>query len=290
MVVMMLMGGIVMALVQQLRQKRNFTATEAEIAEYILHHQDEVANMTIGQLAEATYSSKAAVARMCAKLGLDGFRTFKVNFAVELERRRYERPDIDIDRPFSEHDGAGAVMRSINLIEKQALDACYAAVTPGSINRAARVLAAAQNIYCHAIGDTYISVTGFSNMLMKLGRHCLMMDRYGERMSMARGATAGDVALFVSYSGGTMPYLRPEIDTLKAQGCAIILISTLDECPGIDYFVTLPAHESATGKAGGFFSQTAIRYVLDSLYGTIYTLDLEHNQARKDRIEAAWQV
>lgn len=44
------------------------------------------------------------------------------------------------------------------------------------------------------------------------------------------------------------------------------------------------------GKAGGFFSQTAIRYVLDSLYGTIYALDLERNQERKDRIEAAWQV
>lgn len=279
-----------MALVQQLRQKRNFTSTEADIADYILAHQDDIAEMTINELAAATYTSKAAVARMCTKLGLDGYRSFKVAFAIELERRRFERHDVDVDRPFSQHDGAGAVMRSISLIEKEALDSCYAAISPGSIDRAARMLLRAKHIYCHAIGDTYISVTAFSNMLMKLGIHCLMMDRYGERMSMARGVVPGDVVLFVSYSGGTMPYLRPEIDTVKERGGKIVLISTLDECPGIDHFVTLPARESAIGKAGGFFSQTSIRYVLDTLYGTIYAIDLEHNQQHKDRIEAAWQV
>ncbi len=279
-----------MALVQQLRQKRDFTSTEAEIADYILSHRDDIASMTITELAEATYTSKAAVARMCRKLGLDGYRTFKVNFAVELERQRFEQRDVDVDRPFVQHDGAGAVMRSISLIEKEALDACYAAISPGSIDRASRMLLRAGHIYCHAIGDTYISVTAFANMLMKLGIHCLMMDRYGERMSMARGMQPGDLALIVSYSGGTLPYLRPEIDTIKARGGKIILVSTLDECPGVDHFVTLPDRESSMGKAGGFFSQTAIRYVLDSLYGTIYALDLERNQERKDRIEAAWQV
>ena len=255
-----------MALVQQLRQKRNFTSTEAEIADYVLAHQDDVAGMTITELAAATYTSKAAVARMCTKLGLDGYRSFKVAFAVELERRRFEHRDVDVDRPFSQHDGAGSVMRSISLIEKEALDSCYAAISPGSIDRVARMLLRAKHIYCHAIGDTYISVTAFSNMLMKLGIHCLMMDRYGERMSMARGVVPGDVVMFVSYSGGTMPYLRPEIDTVKERGAKTVLISTLDECPGIDSFVTLPARESAIGKAGGFFSQTSIRYVLDTLY------------------------
>ena len=279
-----------MALVQQLRQKRNFTSTEAEIADYVLAHQDDIAGMTITELAAATYTSKAAVARMCTKLGLDGYRSFKVAFAVELERRRFEHRDVDVDRPFSQHDGAGAVMRSIGLIEKEALDSCYAAISPGSIDRVARMLLRAKHIYCHAIGDTYISVTAFSNMLMKLGIHCLMMDRYGERMSMARGVVPGDVVMFVSYSGGTMPYLRPEIDTVKERGAKTVLISTLDECPGIDSFVTLPARESAIGKAGGFFSQTSIRYVLDTLYGTIYSIDLERNQEHKDRIEAAWQV
>ena len=182
------------------------------------------------------------------------------------------------------------VLTMASLIEKEALDACYAAISPGSIDRASRMLLRAGHIYCHAIGDTYISVTAFANMLMKLGIHCLMMDRYGERMSMARGMQPGDLALIVSYSGGTLPYLRPEIDTIKARGGKIILVSTLDECPGVDHFVTLPDRESSMGKAGGFFSQTAIRYVLDSLYGTIYALDLERNQERKDRIEAAWQV
>ena len=279
-----------MALVQQLRQKRNFTSTEAEIADYVLSHQDDIADMTITELAEATYTSKAAVARMCSKLGLDGYRSFKVAFAVELERRRFEHRDVDVDRPFSQHDGAGSVMRSISLIEKEALDSCYAAISPGSIDRVARLLLRSKHIYCHAIGDTYISVTAFSNMLMKLGIHCLMMDRYGERMSMARSVVPGDVVMFVSYSGGTMPYLRPEIDTVRERGGKTVLISTLDECSGIDSYITLPARESAIGKAGGFFSQTSIRYVLDALYGTIYSIDLERNQEHKDRIEAAWQV
>lgn len=93
------------------------------------------------------------------KLGLDGYRSFKVAFAVELERQRFEHHEVDVDRPFAPHDGAGSVMRNISLIEKEALDSCYAAISPGSIDRAARMLLRAPHIYCHAIGDTYISVT-----------------------------------------------------------------------------------------------------------------------------------
>ena len=89
--------------------------------------------------------------------------------------------------------------------------------------------------------------------------------------------------------------IRPEHNSIThLYGCYVNgakeIISTLDECPVIDCFVTLPARESAIGKAGGFFSQTSIRYVLDTLYGTIYAIDLENNQQHKDRIEAAWQV
>ena len=143
---------------------------------------------------------------------------------------------------------------------------------------------AAERIYLYAIGDTWITACAFSNMLMKLGIFCVMPEQYNERMAVTYSATERDAALFISYSGGNLPFLKTELGILHRAHCKTILISTLDQCEGIDLFLSIPAREQLHGKAAGYYSQTAIRYVLNCLYGVIYTADPKHWK-RKDRAE-----
>lgn len=63
-----------MGLIQQLKQKRDFTSTEAAIADFILNNLEELPQLSITELAQMTYSSKAAVTRMCRKLGQEGYK------------------------------------------------------------------------------------------------------------------------------------------------------------------------------------------------------------------------
>lgn len=276
-----------MGLLQALQQKKNLTATEAMIADYILQNPEAFVQLSITELAKATYSSKAAITRMCQKLGQDGYKNFRTTFAVEMEKQRYERQDIDINYPFVPRESAASIMRSVNYISKEALDACYATLSPEAIDRAARTLRNANHIYLYGVGDTYITAIAFSNMLMKLGIHCVLTEQYNERIGMTYNAAKGDAALFLSYSGGIMPFLKTELGILRGNRCTSILISTLDACDGVDQIITLPSQEHAVGKAAGFYSQAAIRYALNCLYGVIYALDLDKNKAKKNRIEGA---
>ena len=274
-----------MALIQSLRQQVNFTATEAAIADYILEHPEEFSQLSITGLAKATCSSKSAITRLCQKLGQDGYKNFRVAFAVELEKQQYDRQDVDINYPFSASERASSIMRSVNLISREALDACYANVSPERIDRIAHILSDAHLIYLYAIGDTYITACAFSNMLMKLGIHCILTEQYNERLGVTHSARKGDVALFLSYSGSIMQYLQTELGILRRNHCATVLISTLSQCDGVDHLITLPAQEQVVGKAAGYYSQAAIRYVLNCLYGVIYAMDLQKNSDYKNCID-----
>ena len=274
-----------MGLLQKLEQKRDFTSTEAAIADFILHNPEELGRLSITALARMTYSSKAAITRMCRKLGQEGYKEFRLAFAVELEKQRYDRQEVDFNYPFSSHESAASVMRSIHLISKEALDICYAAVAPEVLERTAKTLLAAERIFIYAIGDTWITACAFSNMLMKLGIFCVMPEQYNERLAVTYSATERDAALFISYSGGTIPFLKTELGVLRRAHCRTILLSTLDQCEGIDHFIVIPAREQTRGKAAGYYSQTAIRYILNCLYGMIYAADLPKHRKRKDRAE-----
>lgn len=278
-----------MALIQSLQNQTNFTATESAIADFILQHPEDFSNFSITELARATSSSKSAITRLCKKLGQDGYKNFRVAVAVELEKHRYERQDIDINYPFTSSDCAASIMQSVNYISKEALDACYASIHPKSMERAARILSASKHIYLYAVGDTYITACAFQNMLMKLGIHCVMAEQYNERLGITHCAGNEDAALVLSYSGRLMQELRTELTILRRSRCATILISSLEEYRGVDHLITIPAQEQAVGKTAGYYSQAAIRYILNCIYGVIYAMDLERNLKFKNRVDGIVQ-
>lgn len=274
-----------MGIIKQLQQQNHFTEVEKEIAAYVLQHQDAVQEMGIVELAQQTYSSNATIIRLCRKLGLSGYKEFRIAFAADVEKSRRENKEIEINRPFGPHDSMNAVMKSVADISREAIDDCYALISPAKMYQAATILRDAKRIYIWAAGDSYTTSLGFSNLLMKIGRMTLYPAHYHESPQMTWNATSQDAALIISYSGTILQAIRTEIRMLKMKKVPIILISTLAEHPCTKYIIDLPDQEQVVGKAAGYYSQTAIRYVLNCLYGEIYSYDLQKNQEYKDKMD-----
>ena len=76
-----------MTLIEALQRKHRFTTTEEMLADFVLAHPNEVVAMSASQLAKAAHTSNSAIVRFCSKLGIDGYRSFNVTLARELERR-----------------------------------------------------------------------------------------------------------------------------------------------------------------------------------------------------------
>ncbi|MDE6950246.1 MAG: MurR/RpiR family transcriptional regulator, partial [Lachnospiraceae bacterium] len=71
-------------LLEKLEQGANFTNHEKDVARYILDHPDKAPGMSSAELAEASFTSKATVVRLCKKLGLTGYQEFRLKLVEEI--------------------------------------------------------------------------------------------------------------------------------------------------------------------------------------------------------------
>lgn len=257
-------------------ERGGFSDTESRLARYIVDHAAEVTHGSIGQLAQATYTSNATIIRLCHKLGVSGFRELKVELAAALEKRRVARHEVDADYPFASTADTAEALARIAQLTKEAVDGAYAALDPGVVDEVARWIRTARNVYAFAHGDTQLTAEAFLNLLLKLGIHGTVAGRYGEEASVANAAEAGDVAFFVTY-GGTLldgSMARRVLPLLRERGCKTVLITAAPR-PSlwIDRTISFPLRERVAGKMATFYSQACIRYVLNCLYAAVYALD-----------------
>lgn len=276
-----------MAILEKLRAGEGFTDVERNLADFVLEHADEVTRMSITCLAEESFSSNASIVRLCRKLGLDGYRDFRVELAADLERTRSMRRDVDVNHPFEKSGGTSAVMTGLASVMKEAVDAALASTDPQSIAEAARIVRRARILYIFGRGNSYTSALAFANMMLKLGVHCVFPAEYGDELASVSGAMPGDAVMFVSYSGdtGNDPSVRNAMKILEKYSCPVIWVSSAAAPFTAAAELRFPALEAAHGKTGTIYSQTCIRYLLNCLYGAVYALDYEDSSARVDYVD-----
>lgn len=73
-------------LLVQLKEMKNFTNHEKDVANYILTHMDEIPDISAGELAKASLTSKATVVRLSQKLGLSGYQELKLKLIAEVNQ------------------------------------------------------------------------------------------------------------------------------------------------------------------------------------------------------------
>lgn len=278
-----------MAIYDRLERMDGLTQAEREIADYVLAHPDEVSRMNIGDLVRATYSSNATVVRFCRKLGVGGFREFRVELASETERRRNITQGVDVDYPFVPEQTARDVVQGVATLMRQAVETCNASINPSQIEMVARAIHRARCVYLYATGDSLVTAMAFSNMLLKLGILSLTCDTHGERTASAMSARPGDVAIIVSYSGDVLGSYAMEdcLRILRERKVETVLVSSNEsDSLWINRTILIPATESQAGKIATYYSQSCIRFVLNCIYGEVYALDYQASKAHKDRIDA----
>ena len=65
---------------------KSFNALELEVYNYIMRHQDQVVEMKIRELADATHVSTTTILRFCKKIGCNGYSEFKLKYRMYLNQ------------------------------------------------------------------------------------------------------------------------------------------------------------------------------------------------------------
>lgn len=278
-----------MAVIEALARRQGFTSTDQAVADFVLSHADEVVGMNIGELSAATFVSNATIVRLCHKIGVDGYRDFRIALAAELERSRAGETDVNPDSPFLEGQGTRTIVSSIANLSKLAVDQCYASLDIAEVRKAARLVLGARRVAIYAIGDSEISAEGFVNLMLKIGVTCYVANQHGDALAVSAALRPADVAVVVSYSGALLGQFAEELQLLRARGCKTIVLSADTTIPdammGLECFIALPAGESFHSKIATFYAQECIRFALNCIYGECFSQNYAGNVERMEHYD-----
>lgn len=275
-----------MPIIDKLERQENLTEAERELATFVLANTGEVTRMSIAELAEQSFTSNATVIRLCRKLGLKGYRDFRIELTQDVERRRSDVRSVDVNAPFGSDDELDDIMRSLASLQSEAIETCYSSVSRLEVRRAALAIQRAGRVFVFGRGDSRISAMAFANQLLKLGVPCVDADRFDESLAQAVTSKPGDVVLLVSYSGSIVDHLARTLEVFRAHRCRVVLVSTCEKPAGVDVHLRFPDRERADGNIATFYSQECLRFLLNCVYAELFSFDYEENTARKAEVDA----
>ena len=74
-------------LIRAKQYKSAASGAEQGALNYILDHPEEIPQLNIKQLSEASYSSASTIVRLCHKLGFEGYRDLQKSILYEMAVR-----------------------------------------------------------------------------------------------------------------------------------------------------------------------------------------------------------
>ena len=263
-----------MTITEALENQSNFSDSEKEIANFILKEKEKILEMSAHDICDATYTSTSSVVRLCRKIGLDGFKDFKIRYAAELERRIGSYEDIDFDFPIDETDSVLDVAQKMNVLMIDSLNTSYDSITRCSkeLNNAVDLITRSRHTILVGAGDSLLKGYLFQSNMQKIKQTVISCFIPGEHLTLADMAEPGDCAIVISYSGNQSQTYEA-VTQLKKRMVPIIAI-TGDRNSKIgklsDIILEMPLKEAGWNKQANFSSQVATEYYLNVLYSCIY--------------------
>ena len=272
-----------------LKKQQNFNDSEKLLADYILTNTQEVLDASIQELAAKTFVATSTIYRLCRKIGLKGYKDFKIKLSGEWQRSGTANQFIDPDFPFDKEDSNRAIAKKLLDLSIDSLKYTEHLMTDAMLDQAISYLNSAKKIGIFGYGSTYISALNFQNKLMKIDKRIELTTVPGESHQLAFQFGEGDCAIILSYSGQTK-YIYEITKLLKQRKTKIIAI-TSNSASHIallsDLSIEISKQESQSIKLATFSSQLAIDYVLNTLYSCLYVNNFESNQQTRIASELA---
>lgn len=250
----------------RLREYRNqASVTEKTIITYILKFPKETAELTIYQLAEATFASPASIIRMCQKNGFEGYKDFIKALLYELAIRNHN---------LSQQKKALAKADSIeDIIEKTtyknmiALEDTKSIIDFQVIAKCIDLLRISKNICLFGIGSSLLVAKDAQLKLMRLNKRCTVNDDWHVQLLTAKYMSPEDLGIILSYSGQTVEMIQCA-KAMKESGVTIIAITRYGPSPIAelaDYTIFVAANEPII-RSGAMSSRISQLNIIDILY------------------------
>ena len=269
-------------ILEQLFGKKKLTDSEKQITDFIESNPRIVINLTLEEFSEKCYVSQASVIRLCKKLGTRGFADFKIRLASALNDFVLHNQHIHVGVPIAPDSDSRAIAETFYNLSSQALQTTFSNLDYNLLGRAARMLARADVIHIYGRGESLILAEDFHYKMIRIGKQSTLESPNGfqEARCLRSSDKIRQAALLIShYCNSRQVHFL--VDELMSSRIPFILVTAAENPWPYDNLaaVTLRiASSESRFKMGSFVSRTAMFYLLDCLYGQIFSLDYEQNK------------
>lgn len=269
-------------ILEQLKRGEGFSKTERMMAAYLLDNGAAVRTCSVAQLADAMGVSTASVVRLCHKLGLAGYREFRVAFVAEYEQSRHTSA-VDANVPFERADTPEQIAWKLGNLTASALNSVISSLDFQQVGRVVERMRQADVVNVYTVGTSIPAVLDFKIKMVRLGRAINVDQDVMVQRGFATSATKSSFNLLISMSGETDPivsYAR----ILRARGryCVAITTDPASRLASLSDEVLLMGTreaESFSHKIETFSSFDATHFLLDCLYCWLFQADYDRNAA-----------
>lgn len=270
-------------LLKQIVNFENFTTTEQIIANYILENTSLMENISIQELAKRTFTSNASIIRFVQKLGIKGFKEFKIQLLKSLEQLDLEAA-IDPNVPFEGNSSLMKISEDIMHLSQQAIKETYHLLNETQLMQMTKHLYHAKRLFLFASGDSQIRAESFQNKLWKINKYAILAKDREEWALNAANLLIDDCAFFISYDAKSANDLFAA-QMLKERGVPILLLTSFPDSELgklSDVIITVSRLETTeTEKIATYSSQAAFEYILNVLFSTLYQMEYQENRVRQ---------
>lgn len=269
-------------IIEQLFGKKKLTESEKQIVDFIESNPRIVINLSLEELSEKCYVSQASIIRLCKKLGTKGFAEFKIRLASEINSFVHNDKNVHVDVPIDPETTGKEIAETFFNLTSQSLQTAYNNLDYNALRRAAIMLAKADVIHIYGRGESLILAEDFHYKLTRIGKVSTLesLNGFPEAKCLVSNRKINQVALVISHycNSRQIHYI---VDELVSSKIPFVLVTAVEDAWPYENFafatLRIPCFESRF-KMGSFASRTGMLFLLDCLYGQIFSLDYEQNK------------
>lgn len=275
------------------RLAREVHDARGAVARFLLLEANALENMSMQEVAEATFTSKATLVRVAKALGFSGWTAF--HKAYVFERKETERlfEGVDTNIPFSKQDRTAQMRSHLAQIYMESVYLTNDLCEDAALEKAASILDESERIVVLGIGANRSLSRIFIQKMVKLGKRVDLCEPADARY-FVNTLTFRDCAILISYSG--MPPQREPmalIPLCQARGVPMIALTGRHDNvlrQSADVVLTIFSKEDWFAKIASYSSEVSILFLLDLLYSAYFARHYdEHLSYRMENVRAMEQ-
>ena len=143
----------------------HLTIQEKYLVDYIINNQEDILKKNINELAKLSYTSSATISRLCKKLGFNGYKEFKYQYAAEYSHLLELKNDFKIE-PFSSESSIDDALNKIELLHKRAIEYTKSLLDRQVIERIYQLIKNAKYIEIYGTGINFSLAEIYTDIFM----------------------------------------------------------------------------------------------------------------------------